>query len=275
LLAAGADLKVFNSNLDLLDEFKRYNKENLVKHVILINNERIVVATNLDVEIYSYENATECKLKELKRFQSTHKDSILVLEKISDILFATGSSDGHIILWQSQNLIRGIELKPFSELNMHNGISLTSINALKVLHERYMLIACGNNLCIYDNLNKDYLCKILDAHCCKISDILLLDSLIVTSSEDGSVRIWEMCDFYEETKDANYSSNKIKLELELIGECLGHSAAIFKLFTASKNEIISTCLDNTVIIWRNAISMERKRNEVVAKILSKVEIDSN
>ena len=93
ILAGGTDLKLLDSELRLLDEYKRPNKDNLVKFVLVLNNYRIVVATNLDVEIYTYLNQSEeeatdqtmntFKLKELKRFNNTHRDSILVLENIS------------------------------------------------------------------------------------------------------------------------------------------------------------------------------------------------
>jgi hypothetical protein len=43
---------------------------------------------------------------------------------------------------------------------------------------------------------------------------------------------------------------KTEIKLELIGECLGHSASISFLNTISKNEIISTAFDKLVIIWR-------------------------
>lgn len=91
--------------------------------------------------------------------------------------FASGSSDGHIVIWLSQSLIKSSELKPFSELNKSEMIlrlNLTTINSLRPLNERYLVVSSGNHLCIYDNINKDYSFKVINAHNSKITDVLLL-----------------------------------------------------------------------------------------------------
>jgi WD40 repeat protein len=104
--------------------------------------------------------------------------SILTLENISELIFASGSSDGQVILWLSKNLIRSIELRPFDELNANSltsGLNLTSISCIRSYCERYLIIASGNCLSIYDNYNRDYSCKVQNAHNCKITDILILE----------------------------------------------------------------------------------------------------
>ena len=93
LLAAGVNLKLFDTNLNLLDECVRKNKENSIKFLITIKNDRIVIATNFDIEIFAIINANNdenvledensYKLVELKQYYNTHKENILALEIIS------------------------------------------------------------------------------------------------------------------------------------------------------------------------------------------------
>jgi hypothetical protein len=57
---------------------------------------------------------------------------------IEDKMFASGSSDGTLILWLSENLTRCIELKPFDELNQNEALkrlNLTSVNCFKCLYD--------------------------------------------------------------------------------------------------------------------------------------------
>ncbi len=89
-ITAGVDLKLFDSNLKLIHEYNRSNKENSIKLIIKIQNERIVVASNNDIEIYGIvsnsfqDNSVDLyRIRELKRFLNAHKDSILTLENIS------------------------------------------------------------------------------------------------------------------------------------------------------------------------------------------------
>ena len=94
-----------------------------------------------------------------------------------DNVFASGSSDGHIVLWLSQTLIKSIELRPFSELIKNEimlRLNLTSINSICTLYERYIFISSGNHLCIYDNLSKDYCCQVINAHSSKITDMIII-----------------------------------------------------------------------------------------------------
>ena len=90
MLLAGIDLKLYDSNLNLVDEIKRKKRENSIKHIISVKEDRLILATNSDLEIYglvySIENETKSssfKLKELKLHLNAHADTILYLNKIS------------------------------------------------------------------------------------------------------------------------------------------------------------------------------------------------
>ena len=107
-ITAGVDLALYSSSLKPIFELSRTNKENSIKLMIKIRNERIVVASNFDIEIYGLvgnsnqqkspvsPNGTKTfetessqisehgvRLKELKRYLNAHKDTILTLENIT------------------------------------------------------------------------------------------------------------------------------------------------------------------------------------------------
>lgn len=102
LLVAGLDLKLYDHNLDLIDEYFRKTNENSIKNIVGIENDRFVVASNYDLESYlilisksslSNENRLldeeyeeKIKLKEVQKYKNAHKDSILCLTKISGII---------------------------------------------------------------------------------------------------------------------------------------------------------------------------------------------
>lgn len=130
--------------------------------MILIKNDKIVLATNTDIEIYalvslnsssssnrladSFDTSeldgippdeisvpstfTNVKIKELKKYFNVHKDSILCLGQVSDNLFASGSSDGLLIIWQSETLVRTMELRPFDELNLNLSFTRQNLNSI-------------------------------------------------------------------------------------------------------------------------------------------------
>ena len=62
----------------------------------------------------------------------------------SDTLFASGSSDGHFIIYNSDSLIKFFDLKPFEELNRNQSmlkLSLTSINCFKAIDDVSWVLA--------------------------------------------------------------------------------------------------------------------------------------
>jgi hypothetical protein len=108
-ITAGVDLKLYSSNLKTIFELNRTNRENSIKLMIKIRNERIVIASNFDIEIYglagnsiqqrspsTIPNAIKnletlssqisengIRIRELKRYLNSHQDTILTLVNIS------------------------------------------------------------------------------------------------------------------------------------------------------------------------------------------------
>ena len=148
LVVAGIDIKLYNEDLTLLDEFTRKSRDNSVKFMIIIKNDRIVLATNSDIEMYEivsgqtqsqqhlYESNSNnknpssniySKIKELKKYTNIHNDSILYLANLSENTFGSSSSDGKLIIWQSETLVKYLDIRPFNEI--------IGINCFKTINE--------------------------------------------------------------------------------------------------------------------------------------------
>jgi hypothetical protein len=107
-IVAGLDLKLYDTSLNEIDEYSRKTKENSIKFMILIKNDKLVLATNSDIEVYglidsnihsnesddmnAYENSNsenndiqDLRIKELKKYINVHKDSILCLDNLSGL----------------------------------------------------------------------------------------------------------------------------------------------------------------------------------------------
>lgn len=154
-ILGGLDLKLFDLDLNLVDEHSRKTNDNTCKFASMIKTDKFAVATNSDIEIYALvclsggdtapnqrtkKHNTNInsyvRIKELKKFVNAHDDSILCLSKLTESVFASGSSDGHLILWQSDTLIRVYELRPFDELARADDmkrLALPSITSFRCL----------------------------------------------------------------------------------------------------------------------------------------------
>lgn len=159
-LLGGLDLKLIDLDLNLVDELARKTKENSARLATMIKSDKFVVATNSDIEIYALvclgsrsndetsnkrtTSYTSVRIKELKKYMNAHEDSILCLAKVTDSMFASGSSNGHFILWQSDTLIKIMDLRPCEEVISQNDperrLGLTSITFFQCLYEVRVLL---------------------------------------------------------------------------------------------------------------------------------------
>jgi len=160
ILVAGMDLKIYDHNLDLLDEYFRKTNENSLKYIIDMENDQFVVATNYDIESYSivtekivadsYENQKstlisdeklekKIKLRAENREKNVHRESILSLSKVSDAMFVSSSSDGLFILWNCEDLKKLIVLKPVIEFQ-NEVLSLTKASSVKRLTDVTLIL---------------------------------------------------------------------------------------------------------------------------------------
>ncbi len=135
-IVAGYDIRLYDSDLKLHDNFSRYTKEESIKLMSLVGRDRVALVTNSDIEIYDLvkgqvvENSQQpyYGLKFVKKITNEYEDSILHLERLNELLFATGSSDGELVIWKSETLDKFHCVKLFEELHKNDSrLNYTSI----------------------------------------------------------------------------------------------------------------------------------------------------
>lgn len=225
---------------------------------------------------------SQLSVAEVRRL-SDHQDSIHALININDGLFASGSHVGELILWDAvdwtimayehilweesqtdtQAEIRLAAPKP-SEMSIQQ---LTSDGEL-------MVAAVGSGLYVYSIITKSVVAYRKTAHDSNVLHTMLLpDGGLMSCSEDGSVRIWEMQDlllpaepasagffgmwtFGRSNKQAGPPVKKV-LELpslrtlELTGDLIGHSGAVQMFVSFGEKGLVTCSTDHLLIAWKN------------------------
>uniref|UniRef100_A0A674B737 WD repeat domain 41 n=1 Tax=Salmo trutta TaxID=8032 RepID=A0A674B737_SALTR len=244
------------------------------------------IAAAMDKEIVIFRltmsTGSQLSVAEVRRL-SDHQDSIHALININDGLFASGSHVGELILWDAvdwtimayehilweesqtdtQAEIRLAAPKP-SEMSIQQ---LTSDGEL-------MVAAVGSGLYVYSVITKSVVAYRKTAHDSNVLHTMLLpDGGLMSCSEDGSVRIWEMQDLLLPAEPASAGffgmwtfgrSNKqvgppVKkvLELpslrtlELTGDLIGHSGAVQMFVSFGEKGLVTCSTDHLLIAWKN------------------------
>uniref|UniRef100_A0A4W5JSX5 WD repeat domain 41 n=1 Tax=Hucho hucho TaxID=62062 RepID=A0A4W5JSX5_9TELE len=244
------------------------------------------IAAAMDKEIVIFRltmsTGSQLSVAEVRRL-SDHQDSIHALININDGLFASGSHVGELILWDAvdwtimayehilweesqtdtQAEIRLAAPKP-SEMSIQQ---LTSDGEL-------MVAAVGSGLYVYSAITKSVVAYRKTAHDSNVLHTMLLpDGGLMSCSEDGSVRIWEMQDlllpaepasagffgmwtFGRSNKQAGPPVKKV-LELpslrtlELTGDLIGHSGAVQMFVSFGEKGLVTCSTDHLLIAWKN------------------------
>ncbi|KAK6316136.1 hypothetical protein J4Q44_G00136600 [Coregonus suidteri] len=208
---------------------------------------------------------------------------IHALINVNDGLFASGSHVGELILWDAvdwtimayehilweesqtdtQAEIRLAAPKP-SEMSIQH---LTSDGEL-------MVAAVGSGLYVYSVITKSVVAYRKTAHDSNVLHTMLLpDGGLMSCSEDGSVRMWEMQDLLLPAEPASAGffgmwtfgrSNKqagppvkkvIELPslrtLELTGDLIGHSGAVQMFMSFGEKGLVTCSTDHLLIAWKN------------------------
>uniref|UniRef100_A0A673BBS4 Uncharacterized protein n=1 Tax=Sphaeramia orbicularis TaxID=375764 RepID=A0A673BBS4_9TELE len=212
------------------------------------------------------------------RCLSDHRDQIRALININDNLFASGSHVGELILWDAVDLnILAYEhilweesqSSPHAEIRM--GAPKPSEMSIQHLttNGKLILAAVGSGLYVYSVETKTVVAYRKVAH---DSDVLHTIELM-SCSEDGSVRIWEIQDlplpaepasagffgmwtFGRSGKQTGPPSKKVMdvpniRMLELTGDLIGHSGAVQMFVSFKENGLVTCSTDHLLILWKN------------------------
>ncbi|KAB1281320.1 WD repeat-containing protein 41 [Camelus dromedarius] len=318
-LSGGNDLCMWNRKLDLLcktshlsDTGKksslwlsvRFYSMNWISALIEIPKNCVVAAVGKELIIFRLVAPTEGSLGwdilEVKRLLD-HQDNILSLVNVNDLSFVTGSHVGELIIWDILDwTVQACEHNfwdPSPQLDTQQEIKLCQKpNDVSIHHftwdEENIFVAVGRGLYVYNLQMKRVIACQKTAHDSSVLHVAKLPNRqLISCSEDGSVRIWElrekqqlaaepvptgffnMWGFGRVNKQASHpvkkqQENAILFSLELIGDLIGHSSSVEMFLYFEDHGLVTCSADHLIILWKNG---ERESGLRSLKLFQKLE----
>ncbi|KAB1281319.1 WD repeat-containing protein 41 [Camelus dromedarius] len=293
-----------------------------ISALIEIPKNCVVAAVGKELIIFRLVAPTEGSLGwdilEVKRLLD-HQDNILSLVNVNDLSFVTGSHVGELIIWDILDwTVQACEHNfwdPSPQLDTQQEIKLCQKpNDVSIHHftwdEENIFVAVGRGLYVYNLQMKRVIACQKTAHdssvlhvaklpnrydigspWCFLSLICSSDRQLISCSEDGSVRIWElrekqqlaaepvptgffnMWGFGRVNKQASHpvkkqQENAILFSLELIGDLIGHSSSVEMFLYFEDHGLVTCSADHLIILWKNG---ERESGLRSLKLFQKLE----
>uniref|UniRef100_U3IJ81 WD repeat domain 41 n=1 Tax=Anas platyrhynchos platyrhynchos TaxID=8840 RepID=U3IJ81_ANAPP len=267
-LSGGSDLCVWNRKLDLLCKTSHLTDAGISTLVELPKN-CVAAAVGKELIIFrliaSSDKSEGWNILEVKRLVD-HHDNILSLVSVNDLTFVTGS---HV---DSQ-----------TEIKLSQSPNETSVQHL-TCDEECVFAAVGKGIYVYNLQMKRVIACQRTAH---DSSVLHIEKLpnrqLISCSEDGSVRIWElrekqqmpaepvptgffnMWGFGRANKQANQAAKKTQENttmhfLELVGDLIGHSSAVQMFLYFGELGLVTCSADHLIILWKDGERESRLRS---------------
>ncbi|XP_054467852.1 WD repeat-containing protein 41 [Anoplopoma fimbria] len=282
-VSGGEELCVWNKDFQLQCQRQNHSDTGITALIELPKN-CIAAAMDKEIVIYRLTVSTDSSMSvaEVSRL-SDHQDRIRALINVNDGLFASGSHAGELILWDAIDWnILGYEhiLWEESQSSSQAEIRLAAPkpSEMSIQHltsnGRHILAAVGSGLYVYSIQTKMVVAYKKVAHDSNVLHTMLLsDSELMSCSEDGSVRMWEIQDlplsaepaspgffgmwsFSRSNKQTNLPSKKVTdvphiRTLELTGDLIGHSGAVQMFVSFRENGLVTCSTDHLLILWKN------------------------
>ncbi|KAH0628007.1 hypothetical protein JD844_008652 [Phrynosoma platyrhinos] len=269
-LSGGSDLCVWNRKLDLLCKTSHLIDADITAMIELPKN-CVAAAVGKELIIFRLKTSrdgTEWDVFEVKRLLD-HQDSIVSLVSVSELIFATGSHVGELIVWDSLdwtvqayecNWDASLHVDPQQEIKLSHSQSEVSVQHLASDEEH-----TGHGNHIYCNTGSGFTRQ------------------LISCSEDGSVRIWELREkqqltaepvpsgffsiwgFGRTNKQVNHIAKKTPesttvFSLDLIGDLIGHSSAVQMFLFFTEHGLATCSADNFIILWKDGERESRLRS---------------
>lgn len=281
-VSGGEELCVWNKDFQLQCHRQNHSDTGITALIELPKN---CIAAAMDKEIVIYRlvvSDSSVSVAEI-RCLSDHQDQIRALININDGLFASGSHAGELVLWDAIDwnilayehiLWEESQSSPQTEIRL--GAPKPSEMSIQHLttNGKLILAAVGSGLYVYNVQTKAVVAYRKVAHDSNVLHTLLLsDSELMSCSEDGSVRMWEIQDlplpaepaspgffgmwsFSRSNKQSGPPSKKVIdipniRMLELTGDLIGHSGAVQMFVSFKENGLVTCSTDHLLILWKN------------------------
>ncbi|KAG9266006.1 WD repeat-containing protein 41 [Astyanax mexicanus] len=283
-LSGGNELCVWNRDFQLQCKSVHHRDTGISAMVELPKN---CIAAAMDKEIVIFKlSLSDPEMSVFAtRHLADHQDTIRTLISINDSLFASGSHNGELILWdtldwtiQAYELILWEEAPGDGQSEIRMGQQKQTEMSIQHLTSDGELVvaAVGSGLYVYNAVMKMVVAYRKIAHDSDVLHTMLLDNgLVMSCSEDGSVRIWELQDlplaaepassgffgmfgtFGRSGKQAAGAPVKKLLDvpglrsLELIGDLIGHSGAVQMFLSFGERALVTCSADHLLIVWKD------------------------
>lgn len=298
-VSGGNELCVWNRDFQLQCQSQHHSDTGITAMIELPKN-CIAAAMDNEIVIYRMMFSTESTLSvaEFRRL-TDHQDSIRALINVNDGLFASGSHVGELIVWDAVDwTITAYEHilweEPLADSQTEIRLAAPKPSEMSIQHltsdGKLILAAVGSGLYVYNVVTKSVLAYRRTAHDSNVLHTALLpDGGLMSCSEDGSVRMWEMQDlplpaepasagffgmwsFGRPSKQPGPPVKKV-LELpcirtlELTGDLIGHSGAVQMFVSFGEKGLVTCSTDTLLIAWRNGERQSRLRSLALFKKL--------
>ncbi|CAI5787428.1 repeat-containing 41 isoform X1 [Podarcis lilfordi] len=292
-LSGGSDLCVWNRKLDLLCKTSHLIDADISAMIELPKN-CVAAAVGKELIILRLKasrDGTEWDVIEVKRLLD-HEDNIVSLVSVSDLTFATGSHVGELIVWDALDWTMhayerrwdaSLHVDPQQEIKLSHSQNEVSIQHL-ASDEECVFTAVGKGIYVYNLQMKRVIAFQKTAHDSTVLHITKVPNRqIISCSEDGSVRIWElrekqqltaepvpsgffsMWGFGRTSKQASHAAKKppestTVFSLDLLGDLIGHSLAVQMFLYFSEHGLATCSADHLVILWKDGERESRLRS---------------
>ncbi|XP_074850350.1 WD repeat-containing protein 41 [Carettochelys insculpta] len=294
-LSGGSDLCVWNRKLDLLCKTSHLTDADISALVELPKN-CVAAAVGKELIIFrlvaSTKGSGSCDVFEVKRL-ADHQDNILSLVSVNDLTFVTGSHVGELIVWDALDWTSqvcectswdpSLQTVTQQEIKLSQNQHEVSIHHL-TSDEECVFAAVGKGIYVYNLQMKRMIACQRTAHDSTVLHIAKLPNRqLISCSEDGSVRIWElrekqhlpaepvptgflnMWGFGRANKQASQTAKKMQestttYSLELIGDLIGHSSAVQMFLYFSELGLVTCSADHLIILWKDGERESRLRS---------------
>ncbi|XP_029137047.1 WD repeat-containing protein 41 isoform X1 [Labrus bergylta] len=283
-VSGGEELCVWSKDFQLQCQRQNHSDTGVTALIELPKN-CIAAAMDKVIVIYRLTVSTDSSLSMSEiRCLSDHQDQVRALININDGLFASGSHAGELILWDAvdwnilayEHILWEESQTPSPQTEIRIGAPKPSEMSIQHLttNGKLILAAVGSGLYVYSVQTKTVVAYRKVAHDSNVLHTMLLsDSELMSCSEDGSVRMWEIQDlplpaeptspgffgmwtFGRSNKQSGPPSKKPAdvphvRTLELTGDLIGHSGAVQMFVSFKENGLVTCSTDHLLILWKN------------------------
>ncbi|XP_056397630.1 WD repeat-containing protein 41 [Hyla sarda] len=292
-LSGGGELRVWSRDFKVLGEIGCFSDGGIAALVELPKN-CVAAAVGKDLRIFKLgaEGSDKWDISEVKCL-SAHKEIIRTLANVNELTFVSGSHAGELIVWDAldwslqafeKNLSHAASPQDVSPENkpmpLQEEISIQCIAS----NRECVFVAVCRSIYVYNLQAKRVIAYQKNAHDSDIQHMATLPNRqLVSCSEDGSVRIWElrskpqfqaesvpagffsMWGFGKSGKQSNHTVKRaadagILASLELIGDLIGHSSSVQMFLYFQDHGLVTCSADHLIILWKEGKKESRLRS---------------